>query len=118
MPTLTKALADELTLYVAGRDPSEFLFPGPDGEAMTVGWFRVRLDRATATLGMTGVTPHTFRHTAGSLAISATGSLATASKLLGHRSVSTRASVYSHMPEGDWGRLSAAFDAATVPTAP
>lgn len=112
VPILTTALNDELKQLIAGRDPAEFLFPGPDGNAMTVGWFRVRFDRATAKLGLEGVTPHTLRHTAGSLAISETGSVVTASKLLGHRNVTTTANVYSHMLEGDWDRLAAAMDKA------
>ncbi|GLP75662.1 hypothetical protein TUM20983_27720 [Mycobacterium antarcticum] len=114
VPILTTALNDELKQLTKGRDPSEFLFPGPDGGAMPVGWFRVRFDRATAKLGLVGVTPHTLRHTAGSLAISETGSVVIASKLLGHRNVSTTANVYSHMLDGDWDRLAAAMDAATT----
>lgn len=113
---LTTALADELRGLVAERDPSEYLFPGPGGAAMSIGWFRVRFDKAVQKLGLVGVTPHTLRHTAGSLAISesdkATGLLA-ASKLLGHRNVTTTADVYSHMLDGDWDRLAAAMDKAT-----
>ncbi|BBY92290.1 hypothetical protein MGALJ_19590 [Mycobacterium gallinarum] len=112
VPILTTELAEELERVVTGRDPSEFLFPGPDGDAMTIGWFRVRFDRAVATLGIEGVTPHTLRHTAGSLAISEVGSVLTASKLLGHRNVSTTANVYSHMLEGDWDKLATAMDSA------
>ena len=64
---------------------------------------------------MEGVTPHTLRHTAGSLAISesptATGVLL-ASKLLGHRNVTTTANIYSHMLDGDFDTLAAAMDRA------
>ena len=35
-----------------------------------------------------------------------------ASKLLGHRNVSTTANIYSHMLDGDWERLAAAMDSA------
>ncbi|WP_163890610.1 tyrosine-type recombinase/integrase [Mycolicibacterium hippocampi] len=115
VPILTTALTGELAALIKGRDPSEFLFPGPDGGAMSVGWFRIRFDRATAKLGLEGVTPHTLRHTAGSLTISETGSVVTASKLLGHRNVSTTANIYSHMLDGDWDRLAAAMDKATQP---
>ncbi|PQE02776.1 site-specific integrase [Mycobacterium sp. EPG1] len=113
VPILTTALTEELAALIDGRKPTEFLFPGPNGDAMTVGWFRVRFDRATAALGLEGVTPHTLRHTAGSLVISETGSVVTASKLLGHRNVTTTANVYSHMLDGDWDKLSAAMDKAT-----
>jgi integrase len=60
-PILTTALAEELKQVVQDRDPSEFLFPGPDGGAMTIGWFRARFDKAVAKLGVAGVTPHTLR---------------------------------------------------------
>lgn len=115
VPILTTALADELGQLVEGRDPSEFLFPGPNGDSMSIGWFRIRFDRAVAKLGVEGVTPHTLRHTAGSLAISesptATGVLL-ASKLLGHRNVTTTANIYSHMLDGDFDTLAAAMDRA------
>jgi integrase len=115
VPILTTELADELARVVAGRDPSEYLFPGPDGGAMSVGWFRVRFDRAVSKLGIEGVTPHTLRHTAGSLAISETGSVLIASKLLRHRNVTTTANTYAHMLDGDWDKLAAAMDRATTP---
>jgi integrase len=115
VPILTTALADELGQLVEGRDPHEFLFPGPHGDSMSIGWFRVRFDRAVAKLGLEGVKVHTLRHTAGSLAISesptATGVLL-ASKLLGHRSLTTTANTYSHMLDGDWDKLAAAMDKA------
>ncbi|SHT43712.1 phage integrase family protein [Mycobacteroides abscessus subsp. abscessus] len=118
VPILTTWLNDELKQVVAGRDPSEFLFPGPDGGAMTEGWFRVRFDKAVAKLGIEGVTPHTLRHTAGSLAISesptATGVLL-ASKLLGHSNPTTTANVYSHTLSGDWEKLAASMENATKP---
>lgn len=117
VPILTTALADELNRVTRGRKATEFLFPGPDGEAMSVGWFRVRFDRATAALGLRGVTPQTLRHTAGSLAISEIGSVVVASKLLGHRNVSTTVNVYSHMLDGDWEKLSAAMDSAATKVA-
>lgn len=81
---------------------------------MTVGWFRTRFDRAVAKLGIEGVTPHTLRHSAGSLVISETGNVLSASKLLGHRNVSTTANVYSHMLDGDWDKLAAAMDNAVA----
>lgn len=113
VPVLTTVLADELMLVVKGRDPSEFLFPGPDGGAMTVGWFRVRFDRATTELGFDGVTPHTLRHAAGSLALASGASVVTVQKLLGHRNATTTMNVYSHMLPDDFDNLAAAMDKAT-----
>ncbi|MDP7728470.1 tyrosine-type recombinase/integrase [Mycobacterium sp. TY813] len=112
VPILTTAVADELKHLVDGRDPLEFLFPGPDGEAMTVGWFRVRFDRATAKLGLDGVTPHTLRHSAGSLALASGASVVTVQKLLGHRNATTTMNVYSHMLPDDFDNLAVAMDKA------
>jgi integrase len=83
VPILTTALTEELSRLIEGRDPGEFLFPGPDGGAMSIRWFRVRFDRAVATLGVAEVTPRTLRHSAGSLALQSGASVATVQKLLG-----------------------------------
>jgi integrase len=112
VPILTTALANELMAVVESRDLSEFVFPGPDGGAMTVGWFRVRFDRATAKLGLDGVTPHTLRHAAGSLALASGASVVTVQKLLGHRNATTTMNVYSHMMPDDFDNLAAKMDAA------
>ncbi|SKY52228.1 phage integrase family protein [Mycobacteroides abscessus subsp. massiliense] len=113
VPILTTACVEELRQAVEGRDADEFLFPGPDGTAMTVGWFRVRFDKAVAALGLGKVTPHTLRHTAGSLALSEGASVATVQKLLGHRNATTTMNVYSHMLPDDFDNLAAAMDSAT-----
>jgi integrase len=121
-PILTAWLTEELKQVVAGRDPGEYLFPGPDGKAMTQGWFNVRFSKAVGKLGVDDVTPNTLRHTAGSLAISESGSgtgVLMAQKLLGHLNPTTTANVYSHMLDGDWEKLGAAMDKATAaPTPP
>lgn len=114
VPILTTALNDELTLLTAGRQPSEFLFPGPDGGAMSVGWFRVRFDKAVTKLKFDGVTPHTLRHTAGSLALASGASVVTVSKLLGHRNVITTMNVYTHMLPDDFDNLAAAMEKAAA----
>jgi integrase len=112
-PILTTALAEELKQVVQERDPSEFLLPGPDGGAMTIGWFRARFDTAVAKLGVAGVTPHTLRHSAVSLALQSGASVATVQKLLGHRNATTTMNVYSHMLPDDFDNLAAAMDRAT-----
>ena len=112
VPILTASLADELKQLVKDRDPSEFLFPGPDGEAMTIGWFRVRFDKAAAKVGLENVTPHNLRHTAGSLALASGASVVTVQKLLGHRNAITTMNVYSHMLPDDFDNLAAAMDTA------
>lgn len=114
VPILTEALAQELKAVTEGRDPGEFLFPGPDGGAMTIGWFRVRFDKAGALLGVPGVTPHTLRHSAGSLALQSGASVVTVQKLLGHRNATTTMNVYSHMLPDEFDNLAAAMDSAAM----
>ncbi|WP_233209286.1 site-specific integrase [Mycobacterium sp. ENV421] len=112
VPILTTALNDELAALVAGREPSEYLFPGADGAAMTLGRFRWPFDKAVAKLGLTGVTPHTLRHSAGSLALAAGASVVTVQRLLGHRNATTTMNVYSHMLPDDFDNLAVAMDSA------
>lgn len=113
-PILTTALNEELKTVTEDRDPAEFLFPGPDGNAMTIGWFRARFDKASDKAGLEGVTPHTLRHSAGSLALSEGASVPTVQKLLGHRNATTTMNVYSHMMPDDFDNLAAAMDRATA----
>lgn len=112
VPILTTSLADELAKLIEGREPGEYLFPGPDGASMTIGWFNARFSKAVEALGVPGVTPHTLRHTAGSLALQSGTSVVTVQKLLGHRNATTTMNVYSHMLPDDFDNLAAAMDSA------
>jgi integrase len=105
-------LVEALSDAIRDREPAEYLFPGPDGEPMTIGWFRVRFDKACAAAGLTGVTPHTLRHSAGSLALAQGASVVTVQKLLGHRNATTTMNVYSHQLPDDFDNLAAAMDKA------
>lgn len=116
VPILTTALNEDLKRIIEGREKAEFLFPGPDGGAMAVGWFRVRFDKAVTKLKFDGVTPHTLRHSAGSLALQSGASVVTVQKLLGHRNATTTMNVYSHMLPDDFDNLAAAMDQATRAT--
>lgn len=112
VPILTSALADTLKAAVEGRRPEEHLFPAPNGGPMRNSFFRWRFDRACQAAELTGVSPKTLRHSAGSLALATGASLPTASKLLGHAKVSTTADVYSHMLPDDFDNLAAEMDKA------
>ena len=61
---------------------------------------------------MTDVTPHTLRHTAGSLALASGASVVTVQKLLGHLSPITTMNVYAHQLPDDFDNLAAALDKA------
>jgi integrase len=112
VPILTSALAETLKTAVEGRRADEYLFPAPNSRPMRNSFFRWRFDRACETAGLTGISPKTLRHSAGSLALASGASLPTASKLLGHAKVSTTADVYSHMLPDDFDKLAAEMEKA------
>jgi integrase len=105
-------LADRLSEATKGRAPDEYLFAIDGGAAMDLDRFRWRFDKAAAQAGLAGVTPHTLRHTAGSLALASGASVVTVQKLLGHQSATTTMNVYAHQLPDDFDNLSAAMDAA------
>lgn len=112
VPILTKRLADTLREATKGRHADEYLFPAPDGGPMRNSYFRHRFDKAAALADLSGISPKTLRHTAGSLALKSGASIVTTSKLLGHHNVTTTANVYSHMLPDDFDSLAAAMDMA------
>lgn len=112
VPILTEFLAATLADVIADRDPSEYLFPHHDGGPTPLDWFRWRFDRAADGACLTGISPKTLRHTAGSLALSAGASVVTVQKLLGHRSPMTTMNVYSHMLPDYFDNLAKAMDQA------
>ncbi len=109
LPAFVMDLVDE---QIKGRSASELVFPHHDGGWIPRDWFALRLDKASTAAGLTGVTPHTLRHTAGSLALASGASVVTAQKLLGHQSPITTMNVYAHQLPDDFDTLSAAMDAA------
>jgi len=112
VPILTTTLANSLADAIKDRDPVEYVFPGPDGGPMRNDWFRWRFDKACSAAGLSGISPKTLRHTAGSLALASGASVVTVQKLLGHRNATTTMNVYSHMLPDDFDNVAAAMDAA------
>ena len=112
VPILTGTLASSLADAIRDRDPDAYVFPGPDGGPMRNDWFRWRFDKACTSAGLSGITPKTLRHTAGSLAVASGASVVTVQKLLGHRNATTTMNVYSQMLPDDFDKLAAAMDAA------
>lgn len=101
-----------VTQHIAGRSPDELVFPYHDGSWMPRDWFALRLEKASAAVGLAGVTPHILRHTAGSLALASGASVVTVQKLLGHQSAITTMNVYAHQLPDDFDDLAAAMDVA------
>ena len=112
MPILTSELADVLAEVTQGRRNTAYLFPAPDGGPMRNSYFRWRFDKACANTGLTGISPKTLRHTAGSLALASGASVATVQRLLGHQDATTTLRVYSHMMPDDFDNLAVAMDSA------
>jgi integrase len=109
---LPRFVADALRGQVEGKGDEELVFPGPDGGWMPLDWFRWRFDKACTTAKLSGITPHTLRHTAGSLALASGASVITVQKLLGHRNATTTMNIYAHQLPDDFDKLAAAMDAA------
>ncbi|HEU0189657.1 MAG TPA: tyrosine-type recombinase/integrase [Mycobacterium sp.] len=105
-------VADKLAAAIKGKGPGERLFPCDGYDAMPLDYFRWRFDKAAAIVGLSGITPHTLRHTAGSLALAEGASVVTVQKLLGHQNATTTMNVYSHMLPDDFDNLAAAMDVA------
>jgi integrase len=102
---------------IRGRPASDLVFAHHDGGWLPRDWFALRLEKACATAGLPGVSPHTLRHTAGSLALASRASVVTVQKLLGHQSPVMTISIYSHMLPDDFDNLVAAMDAAACAAA-
>ncbi|WP_165607092.1 tyrosine-type recombinase/integrase [Mycolicibacter kumamotonensis] len=109
LPTLVMDLVAD---HIDGRAPAELVFPHSDGGWIPRDWFALRLEKACTASGLTRITPHTLRHTAGSLALASGASVVTVQKLLGHQSPITTMNVYAHQLPDDFDNLSAALDSA------
>lgn len=113
VPILTDQLAETLRAVISDRPMGDYLFPGPDGDAMRNDYLSWRFEKAAAAAGMKGITIKTLRHTAGSLALQQGASVVTVQKLLGHRNATTTMNVYSHMLPDDFDTLAEKMNAAT-----
>ncbi|MCT7657628.1 tyrosine-type recombinase/integrase [Mycobacterium deserti] len=103
---------DLVAQQIKGRSPDKLVFPHNDGSWIPRDWFALRLDKASSTVGLVGVTPHVLRHTAGSLAVASGASVVTVQKLLGHQSPITTMNAYAHQLPDDFDNLAAAMDTA------
>lgn len=89
-------VAAMLADVVDGRRSDAPLFTGPGGGLLRGNNFRRRsFDRAAATVGLPGLTPHELRHTAASLAVSAGANVKAVQRMLGHASAAMTLDVYA-----------------------
>jgi integrase len=109
---LPEFVMDLVAAQTKGRPPTGLVFPHHKGGWIPRDWFAWRLDKASATVGLDGVTAHVLRHTAGSLALASGASVVTVQRLLGHQSAITTMNVYAHQLPDDFDNLAAAMDRA------
>ncbi|OAT68469.1 hypothetical protein AWB85_24990 [Mycobacteroides immunogenum] len=116
-PILTDELADLLMKAMVDKGLDAYVFPGPDGGPMYNHYFRTRFDWGCKAAGLTGATPKTLRHSAGSLALQLGASVTTVQKLLGHKNAHTTMTHYAHMLPDDFDNLAEKMNAAAVSAA-
>jgi integrase len=99
-------LQDMIVDQVKERDPDDFLFASPKGGVlryrnMRRGWWDVAAEDA----GLEGLTPHSMRHTAASLAVHSGASVLALQRMLGHEKPSMTLDVYSDLFDDDLDAL-------------
>ncbi len=98
-----------------GKLASDLLFQGPHGGVLRNTNFRRRVfDRAAASAGLVGVTPHVLRHTAASLAVASGASVKAVQRMLGHASAAMTLDVYAGLFADDLDAVGASLDDAAA----
>lgn len=75
-------------------------------------WRGSAFDRAVRATGLTGLTPHSLRHSAASLAIAAGGNVKVVQQMLGHASATMTMVLYGHLFADQLEKVADAMDAA------
>jgi integrase len=110
-------LSNALKQRMEGRNPDDLIFPSPKGDVLRNGNFRRRrFDAAVDQLRadypeLPKITPHSLRHTAASLAISAGATVLAVQRMLGHASASMTLDVYNDLFDDDLDAVANALDA-------
>ncbi len=112
---LPSLLVDDLTRELARRQPDDFAFPAPAGGVLRLRNFRRTVfDPACRATGLVGVSPHSLRHTAASLAVQAGANVKHVQQMLGHASAAMTLDVYSGLFEEDLDVLAERLSAAAA----
>jgi integrase len=99
---LSRQMLKLLEPVTDGKQKSDFVFTGANGDALDYGYFRrAYFVRAVKTLGLEEVTIHWLRHTCASMLIRIGAPITTISEILGHSSIKITLDTYSHWYEGD-----------------
>lgn len=103
---ISRFIRDELASHVAGRKPDDLVFPAPRGGYLRNANFRRDcFDPAARTAGLTGLVPHSLRHTAASLAIASGANIKVVQSMLGHASATMTWDLYGHLYDDDLDRV-------------
>ncbi|MGW5110577.1 tyrosine-type recombinase/integrase [Nocardia sp. NPDC004123] len=110
-------LGNELRSVLDGLTPDARVFPGREGDWLSLGEFRWVFDSAAVAAGITGVVPHGLRHTAASLAISAGANVKVVQRMLGHKTATLTLDLYGHLFPDDLDTVAAAMNAGALTAA-
>lgn len=111
---LARFLIDDLAAHVAGMHSEALVFGGEKaGAPMRSRTFqRAVFDEAATAVGLEGLTPHSLRHTAASLAIAAGADVKVVQQMLGHKSATMTLDLYGHLFPDRLDTVADAMDAA------
>lgn len=111
-----KFLAERLKEMSIGKHPDDLLFTDADGKHMKAPQvdkqYRSWLAGALKRCNMKLMTPHDFRHTAASLAVSAGANVKAVQRMLGHKSAAMTLDVYADLFDSDLDEVADAMDDA------
>jgi integrase len=98
-------------VHLADKRPDDLVFTAPDGGVMRNrnarrAWF----NRAAASVGVPGLTPHELRHTAASLAVSAGANVKVVQQILGHASAAMTLDRYADLFDDDLDAVAERLD--------
>lgn len=111
--SIPRFLVDDLAVLVAGRAPDDFVFTAPQGGVLRLRNFRrAGFEPAVNAAGLSGITPHSLRHTAASLAIAAGANVKVVQTMLGHKSATMTLDLYGHLFEDQLDDVADAMDSA------
>lgn len=106
-------LVDDLADLVAGKGADDLVFTAPKGGVLRLQNFRHTVwEPATRSVGLTGLTPHSLRHTAASLAIAAGADVKVVQQMLGHKSATMTLDLYGHLYDDRLDEVAERMDAA------
>ena len=109
-------LSEALITRTQGKSIDDLVFASPKGDVLRNGNFRRRrFNSAVEKLGarhpgLPRITPHSLRHTAASLAISAGATVLSVQRMLGHASAAMTLDVYSDLFDDDLDAVAGALD--------